>query len=464
MPADRQAQLLTLLGKGVAASAELEAALDLSQSAVSRLLRGLLSDGRITRLGTTRGARYGLLRPIGNIGSRWELRQIDAIGNVHLMGQLQALSGGQYSFSPSSQFHFSWGGVTDGIPYFLQDQRPGGFLGRAVPLRYPELGLPQRVIDWNDDHYLQYLTRRGADSVGDLILGDESFNQFIELQKHPTPIAPDARESEFPRLAKEVMAGGLPGSSANGEHPKFSTLLLRRDEDYQHALVKFSPPVNTAVGQRWSDLLVAEHLAHKVLSGSGIPTARSEIHQFKGATFLQLDRFDRQGLNGRVGVTSLLSIDTTQYGMLDNWIASAIRLHRDRRIDASTLEMIRLIYTFGGLTANTDRHFGNLAMFDRYDGGFHLAPVYDMLPMLFAPQNDQITARVFEPANPTADTMTAYRHARDLAEQYWALLSSDTRMSADFRAIAKTCGETLAPLPRTGAYAYTEDEARDKRQ
>src|ERR1700722_14691532 len=127
MPADLQSQLLTLLGKGVAASAELEAALDLSQSAASRLLRALLSAGRITRLGTTRGARYGLLRPIGNIGSQWELRRIDATGNVQLMGQLQALSGGQYSFSPPSRVHFPWGGVTDGIPYFLQDQRPGGF-------------------------------------------------------------------------------------------------------------------------------------------------------------------------------------------------------------------------------------------------------------------------------------------------------------------------------------------------
>ncbi len=70
---------------------------------------------------------------------------------------------------PHPQIHFSGGGITDGIPYFLQDQRPGGFLGRAVPLRYPELGLPQRVMDWNNDHYLQYLTRRGTDSVGDLI-------------------------------------------------------------------------------------------------------------------------------------------------------------------------------------------------------------------------------------------------------------------------------------------------------
>jgi len=99
-------------------------------------------------------------------------------------------------------------------------------------------------------------------------------------------------------------------------------------------------------------------------------------------------------------------------------------------------------------------------MFDRYDGQFRLAPVYDMLPMLFAPQNDQITARIFEPADPTADTITVYRHARDLAEQYWELLSTDARVSADFRVIAKTCGNTLAALPRTGAYAYADDEAR----
>jgi hypothetical protein len=463
MPADRQSQLVVVLGKGVTASVELEAALNLSQTAVSRLLRRLLADGQIIRLGTTRGSRYGLLRPIGNIGSQWELRRIDETGDVQFMGQLHALAAGQYSFSPSTRVHLALGGVTDGIPYFLQDQRPGGFLGRALPPQYPELGLPQRVIDWNDDHYLQYLTRRGADTVGDLILGDESFNQYVELQRQRTPIALNARATEFPRLAKEVMAGGLPGSSAHGEHPKF-TALLRHGSDYQHVLVKFSPPVSTAVGQRWSDLLVAEHLAHEVLSGGGIPTARSDIHQFEGVTFLQMDRFDRLGLNGRIGVTSLLSIDTTQYGMLDSWIASAMRLHRDRRIDSQTLEMIRLVYTFGGLIANTDRHFGNLAMFDRYDGQFRLAPVYDMLPILFAPQNDQIVARVFEPADPTAETITVYRNARELAEQYWGSLSTDTGVSADFRVIAKACGDTLAALPRTGAYSYTGNDARGPRQ
>ena len=453
MPTDRTPQLLARLERGVASSAELETALEISQTAASRLLRRLAREGRIVRLGATRGARYGLLRPIGTIGSQWALRRIDETGNVKIMGRFSALAAGEYWFAPAAGSHFAWAGVTDGLPYFLQDQRPGGFLGRAVPQRYPELGLPQRVIDWNDDHYLQYLTQRGADTVGDLILGDSSFNDYVELQKQRAPIALEDRAAQFPRLARQVMAGGLPGSSAHGEHPKF-TALLRRGDEYQHVLVKFSPAVSTAVGQRWSDLLVAEHLAHEVLNEGGIQAARSEIHSFEDVTFLETNRFDRKGLNGRVGVTSLLSIDATVYGMLDDWIASAVRLHRDRCIDAPTLENVRLIYTFGGLIANTDRHFGNLAMFDRYDGRFSLAPVYDMLPMLFAPQNDQIIARVFEPADPAAETMGVYRRARALAEQFWGRVSADARVSEAFRAIAATCGNTLAALPRTGAYAY----------
>jgi biotin operon repressor len=453
MQIDRSTQLLALLRKGVSSSAELEKTLNLSQSAVSRHLRALVEEGQVIRLGSTRGARYALLRAIGNIGSRWQLRQIDPVGNIQLVGQLHALAPDEYFFLPANVNYSALGAVTDGIPYFLQDQRPGGFLGRAVPLRFPELGLPQRVIDWTDDHYLQYLTQRGADAVGDLILGDEAFNQYIELQRRRTPIEPEARETEFPHLARDVMAGGLPGSSAQGEHPKF-TALLRRGNDYQHVLVKFSPFIGTAVGQRWSDLLVAEHLTHELLRRNGVSTARSEIHQFEGVTFLQMDRFDRDGLEGRIGVTSLHSIDATRYGALDNWVASAARLHRDRWIDTTTMELIRLVFTFGGLIANTDRHFGNLGMLDRYDGQFRLAPVYDMLPMLFAPQNDAIVARVFGPPEPTAETIAAYRRARELAEEYWRLISQDSRVSAEFREIAAACGGALAALPRTGAYAY----------
>jgi hypothetical protein len=82
----------------------------------------------------------------------------------------------------------------------------------------------------------------------------------------------------------------------------------------RHVLVKFSPPVETEVGQRWSDLLIAEHLALETLSAAGISSAMSRIFRFETRTYLEVDRFDRVGLTGRVGVTSLSAIDTGFYG------------------------------------------------------------------------------------------------------------------------------------------------------
>ena len=217
--------------------------------------------------------------------------------------------------------------------------------------------------------------------------------------------------------------------------------------------MKFSPLITTAVGQRWSDLLIAEHHAHQVLGSAGVVSCESRIFRFADRTYLEVDRFDREGAQGRVGVTSLLAIDASRYGKLDNWIAAAARLRTDRCIDAQTLAQVRLIATFGELIANSDRHFGNLAFFDRYDGHFQLTPVCDMLPMLFAPQHDQITARVFNPPDPTTETLAAWPQARLLAEDYWRGLAHDSRISDDFRQISAACLATLQAFPRSGAFA-----------
>lgn len=444
--------LLRRLQSGVASALELQQTLGQSQASVARYLRDLIASGSVIRIGSTRGARYAMLRPLEAIGARWPLRRIDPTGQIQSLGTLYSIAAGEFYFEPESRT-FAWGGVTAGVPYYLQDQRPGGFLGRAVPRRYPELSLPPRVIDWNDDHYLRYLTQRGSDTVGDLILGDQAFDQFLGAQRHRTMVRADDRETQYPQLAAIVMEGGLPGSSAHGEHPKFAALLDEATGP-RHVLVKFSPPSNTAVGQRWSDLLVAEHLAHCVLADAGLPASRSRVERFADRMFLEVERFDRAGLDGRVGVTSLCAIDADQYGKLDNWIDSATRLHNDRRIDSATLELVRLVSTFGAMVANTDRHFGNIAFYDTYDGRYSLAPVYDMLPMLFAPEHDQVLARVFKPPDPTSDTLLAYGRARSLAEDYWHRCAQDLRISDEFRAISTACRASLETLPRTGAYVY----------
>lgn len=353
------------------------------------------------------------------------------------LGRLYALAADEYylELSRTAAADFAWGGVSHGLPYSLQDQRPGGFLGRAVPRRYPELALPQRVNDWSDDHYLRYLTQCGSDTVSDLVLGGPAFDDYLTLPRRREVLSAAQRETRFPQLVAAVMEGGLPGASAHGEHPKFAALLEDANGPRQ-VLVKFSPSIGTAIGQRWSDLLIAEHHAHDVLRAAGIFAAISRTFHFGGRTYLEVDRFDRNGLDGRGGVTSLLAIDAQLYGRLDNWIAAGVRLYADGRIAARTLERVRLAATFGALIANTDRHFGNLAFYDNYAGRFELAPVYDMLPMLFAPEHDQIVARVFDPPAPTSDTLSAWPRARMLAAAYWRRLASDDRISADFRSIS----------------------------
>jgi hypothetical protein len=453
--------MLVRLRAGSASSIELEQITARSQSRVSGALRSLIAQGSVVRIGSRRGARYALRREISSIGSSWPLFRVGREGVPAELGTLHALAADQYylevtKIAASGGFAVPPLGV--GIPYLLQDQRPGGFLGRTMPQRFPQLHAPLRVQDWTDEHYLRYLTSYGSDTVGDLILGSAAMDDYLLQQRQLVPRDAGQRNKYFPELAEQGMQGGLPGSSTQGEHPKFAVTLIEQGE-IRHVLVKFSPPVDTLVGQRWSDLLIAEHLALEALSAAGISSAKSRLFQLENRTYLEVDRFDRIGLSGRIGVTSLLAIDTALYGALDNWIESARRLHQERRIDTTALEEIRLMSTFADLIGNADKHFGNLAFYDNYDGRFRLTPVYDMLPMLFAPAHDQLVARIYVPADPSSSTLSVWPRARALAENYWRTLANETRISIDFKNICAACLQTLESFPRTGAYSLASQSS-----
>ena len=265
-------------------------------------------------------------------------------------------------------------------------------------------------------------------------------------------VAQDDRANEYPRYASLAMAGTLPGSFAQGEQPKFTA---RLDLNTQHAavIVKFSPPRSTVTGQRWADLLRAEYLAHRVLNEHGIAACRSELLEYDERVFLQCERFDRSGPEGRRGTVSLFALDTSRYGQLESWTAAAERLAADRLLPTADVDQIRLLDAFGALIANTDRHFGNITLFDDYDGPFTLAPVYDMLPMLFAPQNDQIVPRVFEPPPPRSAWLPVWMRALSLAEGYWRRLVDEPTLSEEFRALSVRALEALRALPTRGAIA-----------
>jgi hypothetical protein len=438
----------------------------MSQSWVSAALRNLITQSRVVRIGSRRGARYALRSEIRSIGSAWNLYRVGRDGEPVELGMLYALVADEFYLDANEAAiaaGFAVAPMSTGIPYLLQDQRPGGFLGRPIPQRFPQLNNPPRIQDWTDESYLRYLTTHGSDAVGDLILGPAALDDYLLQLRHLVPLDAQQRDRYFPELADQSMRDGVPGSSAQGEHPKFPVTLAEKG-DVRHALVKFSPPIDTEIGRRWSDLLIAEHLALETLGTAGISSAMSRIFQFENRIYLEVDRFDRVGLTGRVGVTSLSAIDAGFYGALDNWIAAARRLHHERRIDAQTQDKIRLISSFADLIANTDKHFGNLAFYDSYDGRFQLSPVYDMLPMLFAPDHDQLVTRIYTPTVPTSETLNVWGRARFLAEEYWRSLAGAARISEEFRAICTACLQTLESLPRTGTYAPRAAEgARDER-
>jgi hypothetical protein len=108
-------------------------------------------------------------------------------------------------------------------------------------------------------------------------------------------------------------------------------------------------------------------------------------------------------------------------------------------LSAEHAERIRILDAFGALIANTDRHFGNVMLFDHYGGPFELAPAYDMLPMLFAPQDGQIVPRQFSPPAPTSAWLSVWSRAHALAQNYWNRLTNETRLSAEFRALSSQC-------------------------
>ncbi len=435
-------QILRQLVSGPKSAAGLMAASAVSQPTMSRALRQLEAE-QVLRVGSTRGARYALRRSVDSIGSRWAVYRVDEEGTPHELGVLNAIEADSY-FITAGPARIR-GLFESGLPYFLQDLRPAGFLGRAIPGAFAELRLPPRVSDWTDEHFLVYLTQRAADGTGNLIIGADSLDRYLSGDYGLRIVQQSERAARYAELAEAAMAGAPPGSSAQGEHPKFTACLVEA-ERRSHVIVKFSPPRSTPTGQRWADLLIAEFLAHRVLEEHGIAACDSTILEHGDRIFLECRRFDRTGSGGRLGVASLFAIDAVHYGRLDNWSASARRLSEDALISVEDAGRIQFLDAFGALIANTDRHFGNITLFDRHEGMFELAPAYDMLPMLFAPQDDQIVAREFEAPAPTAAWLAVWPRAYACAQAYWERLSGEPRMSAGFRGLCTRARATVLKM------------------
>jgi hypothetical protein len=431
---ERVLQVLQQAG-GICTSPELQSRLGLSQPTVSRALSTLVKQGKVLKVGAARSQQYLLPRHIEGVGSQIGMVRVDTHGRVSPFARMVALPGGRFWVNEAdglTQIH-------DGLPWFLDDMRPQGFMGQTFVQNHPELSLPADLRHWNDDHALKAMVLAGDDLPGNLIVGEQALARYLSGVRQTAVV--QQPEVDYPRLALLAMQGAQPGSSAGGEQPKFSALL-----NGQAVLVKFSPSGDAPGDQRSRDLLVCEHLALQTLAAAGLPAAETQIVIAGGRVFLQSKRFDRTD-KGRIGMVSLLVYDAQYVGEMDNWSATAQRMAARQLMTSQDAQLLQLLEAYGLLIANTDRHYGNIS-FLLEDDDWRLSPTYDMLPMFYAPVKGELVERDFasRKLQPTSQTLTVWPQAKQLAEQFWQTVAADARVSDAFKALALANAEVIEKL------------------
>jgi hypothetical protein len=383
-------------------------------------------------------------------GSSWSIFRIDRAGQSHCLALLSTAGRSETRVSGLST---DWlcgefaDGVFPGVPWFLEDQKPQGFLGHRLARRLStELGVPPDVSLWDDDDVLTYLLTSGGRGTGDLLLGEVAAHRA--LTRSSDVISASARGDQYGDLAMSVADGRMNCDQVAGEWPKFTATVIDADGAIRHVIVKFTEPAETgATAQRWADLLICEHLAGQLLAEQGNASASTELIWSQGRLCLEATRFDRIGAYGRRGCVSLAAWSDAHDGNRDDWASAARRMHKAGWIDDASLAQVCQRWWFGRLIGNTDMHFGNLSFFLDDTLPMAVTPSYDMLPMLYRPaSNGALPPRVFQPAVPSPGDMPYWQSAARWAVIYWTRVSQDADVSEGFRDIAKANLEAIARL------------------
>lgn len=283
------------------------------------------------------------------------------------------------------------------LPWIFWDMCPSGYLGRRLQRQQPQLRLPEDPRLWMAKDMLRALTVIGSDLAGNLLVGDESVREFREFQFTESGIAEAFREA----LQDAALSGAA--SSLGGERPKL--LYSTRDGAI---IVKFSPPPETPQGLRWSDLLRVEALCSDALHSAGVSSATSSAQRSFGRTLLTVDRFDRVPPRGRVGVGTLYYLAMERWGEMAISAPEVLtRLHSEGLVDAESVETCARVHAFSAAIGNNDAHLGNYALLFDDAGRATLAPIYDVLPMVFAPRNDELPDQWITPRPTPIDPAVA---------------------------------------------------------
>lgn len=448
-----------------ARSVDLAALAQTSPATMVRALKEAAPD--ILRIGKAGRTRYYLRRALRGQLEPIPVYRIDRMGQASQVGQLQLLApDGCYldvhalGWPVADEFA---NGVWPGLPYPLQDMWPQGFLGRGFARHIAaEFGVSDNPRAWNDDDALRVLSQRGSDCTGDLIVGEPALQRWLQAKVQGVQcIEASMVGAHYVQMADQATALGLAGSSAAGEFPKFTALRDCPGSATPHVIVKFSGVADTNTSsnanahgassavQRWSDLLVCEHLALQAIQTlEGVEAARSRLLQSGGRTFLEVERFDRHGLWGRSALCSLAALEASVLSTSsDNWVLLAQEMVARGWLAAPAIQQMTLITLFGTLIHNTDMHKGNMSVVP--EPVVCLAPVYDMLPMAYVPlAGGELPAVVFAPQLPMPALRAPWLLACVAAVAFWDRAGMDPRISTGFQKICQTNAQTLRHLVR----------------
>ena len=419
--------LRLLLATGPQSGTQMAKDLGISQPTVSRALATMA--GEVMQVGQKKGSRY-VLRDTGRGFGDVPVFRVDAQGKLKELGLLTPVRPDGYVFTPADSLQVH----SDGLPWWLLDILPQGYLGRAYAAHVgTTLGLPSTLKEWTDNHAIRALLAHGHDMVGNLLLGPLAREKFLAMAE-PTALPLADKPAAYARLAVAAAQGKSPGSSAGGEQPKF-TAYAQTSAGPAHVLVKFSELPDSPVSQRWRDLLLAENLALNTLRQAGVAAAVSTVVDHAGQRFLEVMRFDRAGAMGRKAVVSLRALDAEFVGDAHQpWPVVVSQLAGLGVVPPEAADATELLWAFGVLIGNTDMHAGNLSFVSDTGRPYHLAPAYDMTPMAFAPNSGgKLNNTIPSLALHASVRNGHWRQALALAQSYLTALRNCNQFSDGFQ-------------------------------
>ena len=180
-----------LLGRGPLTSRQLVENTGGGQPTVSRALARLGDE--VVRIGAGSAIRYALRdttcgfasAPIFSVNDQGLIRELGVLVPVRPEGFVMVQADGVTLHS-------------DGLPWWLFDMRPQGYLGRAYASACAgALGLSANPDHWSDSQVIRVLLAQGYDAIGNFLIGGLAHDRFISM---PVPFPVD-RAADYPALA-----------------------------------------------------------------------------------------------------------------------------------------------------------------------------------------------------------------------------------------------------------------------